>query len=142
MAITNEDKVNAIKAVPLFAGADSSQLEAIAAVADEVQVQPGMSLATQGRPGDELMVILAGAAEVVRDGKHLADLNAGDFFGEISLLDGGPRMATVTAKDPMRTLVVRKNDFAAIQRNAPGLSEVVMVELAKRLRDLSDFYTH
>jgi CRP-like cAMP-binding protein len=100
-----------------------------------------MSLATQGGKGSDLMIVLEGAAEVTRDGKHLADLGAGDFFGEISLLDGGPRTATVTASTPMRTLVIRRENFKSIQETTPGLNDVIVLELASRLRDLSDFYT-
>jgi CRP/FNR family cyclic AMP-dependent transcriptional regulator len=142
MAASTQDKIDAIKKIPLFKGADDSQLQAIAGLADEVQVQPGMALATQGGKGDDLMIILDGSAEVTRDGKHLANLGAGDFFGEISLLDGGPRTATVTASSPMRTLVIRHDDFKSIQQNAPGLSELLVAEVASRLRDLSDFYTN
>ena len=140
MAASTQDKVDALKMVPLFSGADQAQLESIAGQADEVQVQPGMALATQGGKGDELMVVLDGKAEVTRDGKHLADLGAGDFFGEISLLDGGPRTATVTATSPMRTLVIRRDAFGDIRESTPGLNDVVLVELAIRLRDLADFY--
>ncbi|HET9200331.1 MAG TPA: cyclic nucleotide-binding domain-containing protein [Dehalococcoidia bacterium] len=142
MAASTQDKIDAIKKVPLFKGADQNQLQLIAMQADEVQVQPGMSLATQGGKGNELMIVLEGAAEVTRDGKHLADLGAGDFFGEISLLDGGPRTATVTASSPMRTLVIRRENFQSIQETTPGLSEMLVAEVASRLRDLSDFYTN
>jgi CRP-like cAMP-binding protein len=141
MAASTQDKIDAIKKVPLFQGADQNQLQLIALQADEVQVQPGMSLATQGGKGSDLMIVLEGAAEVTRDGKHLADLGAGDFFGEISLLDGGPRTATVTASTPMRTLVIRRENFKSIQETTPGLNDVIVLELASRLRDLSDFYT-
>ena len=141
MAASTQDKVEAIKKVPLFKGADQNQVQLIAMQADEVQVQPGMSLATQGGKGDELMIVLEGRAEVTRDGKHLADLGAGDFFGEISLLDAGPRMATVTASSPMRTLVIHRENFQSIQETTPGLSDVIVIELASRLRDLSEFYT-
>jgi CRP-like cAMP-binding protein len=81
-------------------------------------------------------VILAGTAEVRRQGRHLRELGPGDFFGEIALLDGGPRTATVTALSPMKCLVLSRGEFHNVIRQNALIAVSVLQTLGERLRTL------
>lgn len=96
--------VDRLKQVPLFSACSNRELRAIAGVVKEVDHPKGTVIAREGDPGVGLFVIVDGDAEVTIGGKRMARLSRGDFFGEIALLDGGPRSATVTAKSDLRLL--------------------------------------
>ena len=83
-------------------------------------------------------MIRAGTVDVTREGKSLAKLGPGDYFGEISLIDGGPRTATVTADTPVTIEVVERRDFDSLLERVPGLPHRIMVGLARRLREKTD----
>ena len=100
------DKIDDLKKVPLFSALNRRHLDVIARHADEVKRNAGAVLARQGARGLEFLLIVEGSARVEKDGKVIAHLGAGDFFGEMSLLDGKPRSATVVADAPVLLLVV------------------------------------
>jgi CRP-like cAMP-binding protein len=87
---------------------------------------------TQGRHTNELVVIASGAAEVDRDGKPIASLGSGDFFGEIALMTGSPRTATVTSTEPSTLLVLGDREFWLVEE-APSIQPSVLKVLAERL---------
>src|ERR687897_748410 len=107
--------------VPLFKSLSKKELELVARQADEVDVQAGKVLAKQGDLGDTFFVIESGAAEVTRDGGHVADLGPGDFFGEIALLEADRRNATVTATAPTELIVMTRASFRSIDKAMPDL---------------------
>ncbi|HET9782151.1 MAG TPA: cyclic nucleotide-binding domain-containing protein [Candidatus Dormibacteraeota bacterium] len=101
---------------------------------DEVDVEQGRTLIKQGEPSDTFYVLLEGEADVVIDGKHRRALGAGDFFGEISMLDRGPATATVTTTKPSRMMVMSHMQFRdAIKGNQDLLLQVLQA-VAERLR--------
>ncbi|HEX5939000.1 MAG TPA: cyclic nucleotide-binding domain-containing protein [Dehalococcoidia bacterium] len=142
MAISADQKVKRLEAIPLFAHATRRQIEHVAAIADEVDVRAGTTLAKQGERGLDFFLIEDGTASVVADGKEIATLGPGDFFGEISLVDGGPRTASVEATANMKLLVVRKPLFDDLLETTPELREAVVRALGERIRALEEKASH
>jgi CRP/FNR family transcriptional regulator, cyclic AMP receptor protein len=125
--------VELMAGVPLFARCSKRQLRAIAALADEIERPAGRVLAKQGTLGSEFFVLIDGAAEVQKDGKRLALLGAGDFFGEIALVTRAPRTATVTLIEPSSLLVMTERDFDALLKAETEIQARVLRALADRL---------
>ena len=125
-----------LKTVPLFAECDDKQLDFIVTQVDEVDFVAGRDLCREGAAGGEFFVILSGTAEVRRQGRHLRELGPGDFFGEIALLDGGPRTATVTALSAMKCLVLSRGQFHNVIRQNALIAVSVLQTLGERLRSL------
>ena len=119
--------------VPLFSGCSKKELKTIATLADEIDLRKGKVLTRQGAPGREFFVLLEGTVEVVRDGKRVATLGEGDFFGELALISNIPRTATVTATSPIRTLVVFGRDFRRLLQEDPGIATKVLGAMAERM---------
>jgi CRP-like cAMP-binding protein len=120
--------------VPLFAGLLPSEVERIALVMHPVQVAADDVLCTEGEQGHELYVIAQGEAVVERAGHTVTKLHRGDYFGELALLDRGPRSATVRALSDCRMYVLRDASFAAVLNEVPALAQKLLASLATRLR--------
>ena len=120
--------------VGLFSGATEGGRAAIAAKAVEVDFPAGHRVARQGEIETGFFLIAAGAASVVRDGEVLAKLGPGEFFGELSLLDRRPRMASVVADEPTTCLALSSWDFEKLLETEPGVALAVLREVARRLR--------
>jgi len=127
-----------LKRLPIFAACSDRDLDAVARLSTTLDVPPGKVLATEGQPGFEFVVIRAGTVAVTRNGQKLAELGPGDYFGEISLIDGGPRTATVTAETPVTIEVVESREFDALMEKVPGLAQRLLKGLAARLREKTD----
>ncbi|MBI2123573.1 MAG: cyclic nucleotide-binding domain-containing protein [Armatimonadetes bacterium] len=132
---SKSSKVALLRKVPLFDGLSERQLEQVSQLADEIEVPEGKRLATAGETGRELFVIVDGRATVKTPRGRTVRLGRGDFFGEMSLIDGGPRSASVTADGPMKLLVVGQREFWALLSTASSISKKIMSALAARLRD-------
>ena len=129
------DKVRLLETVPLFSGLSKRQLELIAGEGHERRVLHGRVIARQGSLGSEFFVIVEGRARVERDGRLIARLRTGDCFGEMSLIDGGLRSASVTAESDIAVLlVVSGSKFRGLIQDVPGLSLKLLTTLCKRLR--------
>jgi CRP-like cAMP-binding protein len=128
------DKADVLKKVPLFSGLSRRYLDLIAAEADEVKEEAGTVLTKQGGLGLEFLLLLEGDARVERDGTVIARLGAGDFFGEMSLIDGLPRSAAVIAESPTVLLVIQSRSFRSLLDRVPGLQKKLLVTLCARLR--------
>jgi CRP/FNR family transcriptional regulator, cyclic AMP receptor protein len=133
VALRKDAKAEMIHAVPLFSGCGKSDLRAIASIADELSWPAGRVLARQGDRGREFFVIVEGSAEVAVDGRRIATLGAGDFFGEMALLTEERRSATVTAVTPLRGLVIVDRAFARLLREEPGVQAKILGTVAARL---------
>lgn len=90
-------------------------------------------LTREGKPGREFFVLVDGTVEVTRDGKKLANLDAGDWFGEIALLTYKPRTATVTATSPVRVLVITDRAFRQVVETMPRIAVKVLASVGQRL---------
>ena len=134
-------KVQLLRRVPLFAGLSQRQLEQIAGLAEEVDVPKGRRLAAAGEVGHELFIIVDGSATVQTGDHRTMRLGPGAFFGEMSLIDGGPRSATGVARTPMKLLVVGHREFWTLLNQAPPLAAKVMRVLSHRLRKAESAHT-
>ena len=126
-------KIDLLKHVPLFARCSKKELELISGLADEIDLPEGKELTQEGERGREFFVLVDGTAEVHRGGKQLRTLGPGEFFGEIALVSGRPRTATVTATSPVRALVVTDQAFGGLMRNSPDIQLKVLEAIADRL---------
>jgi CRP/FNR family transcriptional regulator, cyclic AMP receptor protein len=138
---SRSSKVDVLRRVPLFQGLSQRQLEQVARLADEVEVETGKRLAIAGETGHELFVILEGEASVKTGDGRAVKLRSGEFFGEMSLLDGGPRSSSVEADTPMKLLVVGTREFWELLHEAPPLAGKIMRTLSQRLRNAERAHT-
>ena len=128
-------KVELIKRVPLFAGLSKRELGEVAAIADEFAMDEGAELTHEGATGHEFLVLVEGNADVRRRGRKVNTLHSGDFLGEIALITGVPRTATVTTTASCRMLVITARDFKSLLRRTPSIQLKVLDALAARLPD-------
>jgi CRP-like cAMP-binding protein len=142
MTLTRDRKTELLSAAHLFDGVDAEGMEQIAAVAVEVEFPTGHVIARQGEIGTGFFVIVSGAVRVIRDGEILATLGPGDFFGELSVLDGRPRIAQVVTSEPTECLALATWDFEAVLLDQPKVSLAILRGLASRLRDLTEADRH
>jgi CRP/FNR family cyclic AMP-dependent transcriptional regulator len=127
-------KIELIKRVPLFSRCTKKELAAIAGEADELVVPEGRTLARQGATGSEFVVIVEGSAEVRKNGRKINRLGAGDFLGEIALISGAARTATVTTTSEVRILVLNDRGFRRLTKEIPSLQASVLKALSERLQ--------
>jgi CRP/FNR family transcriptional regulator, cyclic AMP receptor protein len=132
---SKDAKLKLLGNVRLFSACNKRELSRIAALADEVEEPKGKVIVRQGDPGRECFVIVEGKAKATMRGKASATLGPGSFFGEMSLLDQGPRSATVTAETDIRLLVLGSREFSALINEVPIVSVRIMRGLAERLRN-------
>ena len=130
-------KTDLLKRVPLFQGCGAGQLDAIGQLADEIDVAEGTTLMREGERAGEFFVIIDGSVRVEKGGQTIAHLGAGDFLGEIALVDGGPRTATAVVESPSRLLVVAHREFHSLMEAHPGISISILEALARRVRHTS-----
>ena len=126
-------KTELIKRVPLFASCSKRELDAIAALADELDLPAGTNLTREGAQGHEFVVLADGSADVKKNGRRVNRLGPGDFFGEIALVSREPRTATVIATSPVRALVITDRSFRRLLDDAPQVQTKVMAAMARRL---------
>jgi CRP/FNR family cyclic AMP-dependent transcriptional regulator len=131
--LTRDAKVDAMQRVPLFARCSKRELRELARAADEIMVPAGRKLTREGASGREFIVLIAGAADVRRNGRRLRTLGPGDFLGEIALLTGAPRTATVTTTAESRLLVLTDRAFKEARRRLPSVDSSLLQALAERL---------
>jgi CRP/FNR family transcriptional regulator, cyclic AMP receptor protein len=124
-----------LAAVPLFSTLSKRDLQRITSAADELDVEAGRELVTEGRVGHEFFLILRGQAIVRRNKRKVATLGPGEYFGELALLHRGPRSATVVAQTDMKLLVLGQREFAGLLDSAPGMASKLLTGMAQRLRE-------
>ena len=134
--MARDEKLELLHSVPLFSRFDHKHLQRLGMLTEEVDVPPGKVLIRQGELGDDLMVLVKGLVVVERDGEKINKLGTGEFFGEIALIERGPRTATVTAETPCRLLVLNHRSFHALMEEFPEVAASVLLTLAHRLRSL------
>ncbi|HVM56585.1 MAG TPA: cyclic nucleotide-binding domain-containing protein [Gaiellaceae bacterium] len=133
--LRRDAKLELLRRVPLFERCSRGELQKIAGLADELEVPAGKQLTQEGRTGYEFVVLVDGIAEVRRKGRRVNLLYSGDFLGEIALITGAPRTATVTTTVPSQVLVVTARDFRKLLRETPSIQVKVLEALAARLPD-------
>lgn len=131
---TTKDTVSQLAKVPLFSDCSQRDLQTIARVVREIPHAAGTIIAREGEPGVGLFIIMDGTADVTIGGSKKATLGPGDFFGEIALLDGGPRTATVTAKSDVALLGLTEWVFRGLMAEHPSIALKTLQQMAARLR--------
>jgi CRP-like cAMP-binding protein len=126
--------VEILAGVPLFAGLSTRHLKRIRDIAEEARYMAGAPLVKQGDEGDSFFVILEGMAKVTAGKRTINQLLPGDHFGEISLLDDGPRTASVVSETPMRVLIIGRKPFLRLLEEETGIALALLESLARTIR--------
>ena len=129
-----------LRNVPLFQGCSNRDLEKIAKAGDEVRMPAGSLILDQGQTGREAFVVLEGTVVAKRNGKKIANLGRGAVVGELSLLDHGPRTATVICETDCELLLLDQRNFMGVLDEVPALAHKLLATLAGRIRDLDRQY--
>lgn len=129
-----DDRLAVLRGVPLFSECTNAELKLVRSQMTTIEREAGDVLIEEGTTGSEFFVILQGSASVWRDGRILDHLVAGSFFGEISLLDGKLRTASVRAESPIQLLVLARGEFKTLNSSIPSLTRRIQAELGARLR--------
>ena len=138
MTLTHDRRTELLGGCPLFGGVTKDDLAAIGERAIEVDFPADHVIARQGEIGTGLFVVIDGAVRVVRDGVELARLGAGDFFGEMSVIDGLPRVAQVVTTAPTRCLALASWEFERLVIEHPTIGLAILRGLSARLRAKTD----
>jgi CRP/FNR family transcriptional regulator, cyclic AMP receptor protein len=142
MTLTQDQRTELLASAPLLHGVDAEGIAMIAGRMVEVDVPTGHVIARQGEVGTGFFLVAAGGVRVVRDGVTIARIGPGDFFGELSVLDGRPRVAQVVADEPTVCLGLASWEFEAVIRDEPSVALAVLRVLAGRLRDVTEAARH
>jgi CRP/FNR family transcriptional regulator, cyclic AMP receptor protein len=135
MLFSHDTKVERLREAPLFAALTKDELEQLAKLTEDLEVDAGKVLCREGEPAQEFFVIIDGTAEATKDGKSLATMGQGDFFGEIALIEDIPRTATVTATSPLRFFVLTRQTFWSMVDRLPDVERKILRTLARRVVD-------
>jgi CRP/FNR family cyclic AMP-dependent transcriptional regulator len=130
--------VESLRALEVFAGCDDKLLRRLSRLGTEVHAKARQVLAREGDIGREFYVIVDGSAIVLHEGQEIASLGRGDFFGEMALVDGKPRAATVVATSSMTLYVFDPREFFSLLDGFPPVSRKILTTLAGRLRAAQD----
>ena len=133
--LRKDAKIELLKRVPLFERCSKRELGQIAVLADELDLPSERDLTREGAGGFEFIILVEGAADVVRDGRVVNELGPGDFVGEIALVTGQPRTATVRTRGPARVLVLAATGFRVLMREVPSIQEKVLAAVTARIPD-------
>lgn len=124
--------------IELFSELTSKEIKKVASYMTTIDVREGRDLTVQGTVGREFMIIAEGEASVRRNGRLIATLGPGDFFGELAVIAGVPRTATVTAETKMVVEALNRREFSSLLDESPKLSRKILVGAVKRLHDLEE----
>jgi CRP/FNR family transcriptional regulator, cyclic AMP receptor protein len=127
---SNED----LKKITLFSACSPKELDLIGSLTTPLTFPAGQQLTAEGKTGLEFIAIVEGRARVMVNGTQVAELGAGDFIGEVSLLDGGPRTATVIAESDVVAEVSSRQEFDQLIDRVPHVAKRLLIGLAARLR--------
>ncbi len=134
----NLDRLEKIRAISIFAGCTNKELEEIDRLADEVEIEAGRTIIRQGELGQEFAMVVSGEADVVKNGKTIATVGPGGYFGEVALLDAVARSASVVAKTDMELQVIGRVGFNTLLDDLPQLSRSLLRGLARRITELNE----
>ncbi|MBV8986907.1 MAG: cyclic nucleotide-binding domain-containing protein [Acidimicrobiia bacterium] len=137
--------VDALACVRLFQGLSPKDLGRVADMTKELTFQAGQAITEEteeGESGGRFYVLVEGDADVLLGKDVVKTLGAGDYFGEISLIDGSPRTATISARAPVRTLSLSSWNFRPLLKEHPSIREAVLLEMCRRLRQAESSHLH
>jgi CRP-like cAMP-binding protein len=128
-------KIELLKRVPLFERCSRRELGQIAMLADELDLPGARDLTREGAGGFEFIILIEGKADVVRGVRVVNELGPGDFVGEIALVSGKPRTATVRTRGPARVLVISASGFRTLMHDVPSIKDKVLAAVTARIPD-------
>jgi CRP-like cAMP-binding protein len=132
--MARKTKTDQLRGVQMFSACTDKELAQIARACDEVAVDPDAVIVKEGAAGEHFYLVVTGEAAVTRGGQAVGTVTSGGYFGELSLLDPGPRNATVTAMTAMTLLKLGRPEFGAVLDSWPGVAHKLLEQMAKRLR--------
>ena len=124
--------------IELFSELTNKEIKKVASFMTTIDVREGRDLTVQGTVGREFMIIAEGEATVRRNGRLVATLGPGDFFGELAVIAGVPRTATVTAESAMVVEALNRREFSSLLDESPKLARKILVGAVKRLHELEE----
>ncbi len=127
-----DHKTETLRSVPLFATASKRDLALLSSLCTETLLEKGRLLTVQGEVGRELIVLISGTADIVRNGEVIAQVGAGQHVGEVALFDGTPRTATVVATSDIRALVFSWTEFRSAISQLPHFEAQLQATVAAR----------
>ena len=128
-------KLEHLAQVKMFSALNKKELGLISRASDVIRVAKGAEIVKEGEVGHEFYLILSGSAAVRRNGRKVAGLGVGDYFGEMALLDKGPRSASIVAEEESELLVVGQREFMAVLDQVPAVAHKLLINMAARLRE-------
>ncbi len=131
-------KTDQLRGVQMFSACTDKELAQIARACDEIAVEADAVVVEEGTAGEGFYLIVTGEADVTRGGRSVATVGAGQYFGELSLLDEAPRNASVTARTAMTLLRLRRREFSAVLDSWPGVAHKLLQQMARRLRQADE----
>jgi CRP/FNR family transcriptional regulator, cyclic AMP receptor protein len=134
-------QIDLLGKVPLFAGCSQAELRSIARLGTQTSAEPGAVLTVQGKPGREFFLILGGSATCKVGRREVKRFTSGNYFGELALLHGGYRSATVEAVTPMDLLVLDAREFRSMLLENPTVALKMLARLAERLTETAGQYS-
>ena len=133
--MAKDQYIERLRAVPLFESLSKREIGLLVRQADNVRFPPRQHVVREGAAGEEFWMVVEGELAVERDGKKVAKLGPGDYFGELAVIDSAPRSASVISTTPVELLVITRRRFWATLDQSPTLMRKFIVGLARRLRE-------
>ena len=137
-----DPKIKALSTVGIFSGCSQKELQSVARLCTPLSLEEGFVLTKEGTAGLQCFVIADGTANVTIGGRKVNEVGPGECVGELALLDGGPRTATVTAESPMNVYALSVSEFRSLLRVSPSILGKIATSLARRLRAREADYPH
>jgi len=131
--VARSDIDQTLAGIPIFSECTRKELKAISKLVTPVNIPAGKVLVKEGDPGREFMIIVSGTATVRRNGRKVASLGPGDFFGELAVLAGVPRTATVIADVDMIVEAMNRQEFSSLLDESPAMAKKILIGAVKRL---------
>jgi CRP/FNR family transcriptional regulator, cyclic AMP receptor protein len=133
--MASDPKLEHLAQVKMFSSLNKKELAMVSRASDVITVKDGTDIVREGTYGHDFYLILEGAATVRRNGRKVAELGPGSYFGELSLLDNGPRSATITAAGETELAVIGQREFMGVLDQVPAVSRKLLMTMASRLRE-------
>ena len=133
--MASDPKLEHLAQVKMFSSLNKKELAMVSRASDVITVKDGTDIVREGTYGHDFYLILEGAATVRRNGRKVAELGPGSYFGELSLLDNGPRSATITANGETELAVIGQREFMGVLDQVPAVSRKLLMTMASRLRE-------
>lgn len=137
---SNRAYLEHLRSVPLFSSCSVKELQHVAKAGTEITIPTGTTIIDQGQAGREAFVVMSGSLTVKRNGKKVTTLGVGSMVGELSLLDHGPRTASVITETDSNLFVIDARSFASVLDTVPSLTHKLLASLAARIREFDRAY--